>query len=172
MINFFIKKSSSLPILKVELLVDGRNLYNGLLTNITGSTIFFSMEEENTGVKRILKDVASYEIQGSKVILSYQFSSHNTKKIGAYLGQFNISSNYGLQIFPITEKIKIGIIESIYDQGSVDCCSTDKPIVIIPSPTPSITLKLAGEVGVHGKSWSRVDEPKIACANLPNPTIG
>ena len=51
--DFFINQNSTLPILKLELIRDGRNDYKKFHDMIQNSDITFCMTELSTGIKRI-----------------------------------------------------------------------------------------------------------------------
>ena len=57
--DFYIKKSATLPILKMELINDGRNDYDAFHDRLQNSVITFCMEDINTGVKRIFYSSSS-----------------------------------------------------------------------------------------------------------------
>jgi len=77
---FQIKQNSTLPILKMELINDGRNDYNSFHDRIQNSTITFTMTDTNTGVKRICKEAncylkqPSHDCVGEEYFIGYQFS--------------------------------------------------------------------------------------------------
>jgi len=106
MTTFFIKKNSDLPKLQTELLFGGRNLYNSYLYDLTGSTIYFSMYDKHSGVKKILKSPTTYSVVDDSFIVSYQFNKNSIKNAGSYVGEFYIQTNYGdSEILPIEGKI-------------------------------------------------------------------
>ena len=140
MTTFFIKKNSDLPKLQTELLFDGRNLYNSYLYDLTGSTIYFSMYDKHSGVKKILKSPTTYSVVDDSFIVSYQFNKNSIKNAGSYIGEFYIQTSYGdSEIIPIDGKIDIEVIDSIFDTNTVSCCDVVKTISVIPTPTPSVT---------------------------------
>jgi len=118
--DFFIKQSATLPILKMELINDGRNDYDSFHNKIQNSTIKFCMIDTNTGVKRIggkdalciLKD-PSQDCVGEEYYIGYQFSEKETKKVGTYRGEFTITFNdgSGKLIVPIREDLIIHILD-------------------------------------------------------------
>ena len=140
MTTFFIKKNSDLPKLMVEVLLDGRNLYNRNDFNLTGSTVYFSMVDKTTGIKKILKDVVNVNQVNDSIILTYQFNKTTIKKTGSYLGEFFIQDSYGnYEILPIKDQINIEVIDSIFDGDSANCCISVDNTVVIPSPSPTST---------------------------------
>jgi hypothetical protein len=162
--EFFIKKNATLPLLKMQVVKDGRSDYNNMMDLIEESAIFFSMVDIDTGIPRISTRPAGFV---NKVLLDpnadpeyyvyYQFSSFDTRKEGRYEGQFLLRNDQGTLILPLRDKLFINIQESFIADGlSYDgncyvvefpCCNTTpKPpyttttttiCYIPPTPTPS-----------------------------------
>jgi hypothetical protein len=51
--EFFIKKNATLPLLKMQVVKDGRSDYNKMMDFIEESAIFFSMVNTETGIPKI-----------------------------------------------------------------------------------------------------------------------
>ena len=51
--EFFIKKNATLPLLKLQVVKDGRSDYNNFMELLETSTIFFSMVNSETGIPKI-----------------------------------------------------------------------------------------------------------------------
>lgn len=118
--NFFINKNATLPILKLELIKDGRNDYKKFHELIQNSNIYFSMSEVETGIKKIGKKPALCIIKepdsdctGEEYYLAYQFSEKETKKAGTFAGQFTLEflDGSGTLIVPIREELFIHVLE-------------------------------------------------------------
>lgn len=118
--EFFINKNSSLPVLKLELIQDGRNDFNKFFEKIQNADIFFSMTDVITGVKRIAKRKASTQLvlpqsdcTGEEYYLTYKFSQKETSVGGRYVGQFEIIflDGTGTLIVPIREELFINVLE-------------------------------------------------------------
>ena len=118
--EFHINKNSELPLLKLELIQDGRNDFQKFFEKIQNASIYFSMSDVTTGVKRIGKKrtgVALVEpvndCVGEEYYLTYKFSAKDTQKPGRYVGQFNIEfqDGTGNLIVPIREELFINILE-------------------------------------------------------------
>jgi hypothetical protein len=98
--DFFINKKATLPIMKLELIKDGRNDFHKFHEMIQNSDIYFCMSELETGKKVIGKAPALcilkeplYEgddCTEEEYYLAYQFSEKETKKAGTYVGEFII----------------------------------------------------------------------------------
>lgn len=117
--EFFINKNSTLPVLKLELIQDGRNDFHKFFELIQNADIYFTMTDVTTGIKRIGKKVAGTELVtpisciGEEYYIIYQFTSKETEKCGRYVGQFTIQFNdgTGTLIVPIREELFINILE-------------------------------------------------------------
>ncbi len=118
--EFFINKNSTLPVLKLELIQDGRNDFHNFFELIQNADIYFTMTDVVTGIKRIGKKVASTELVtpvsdcvGEEYYITYQFTERESEKAGRYLGQFTIEFNdgTGTLIVPIREELFINVLE-------------------------------------------------------------
>ena len=122
--DFHINKNSTLPILKLELIKDGRNDFHKFHEMIQNSDIFFCMSELDTGKKIIGKKTAMCILKEpdedddcleEEYYLAYQFSQKETKLTGTYVGQFIIEflDGSGTLIVPIRDTLYIHVL----DQG-------------------------------------------------------
>lgn len=121
--EFFINQHSELPVLRLELINDGRNDYRKFHDAIESADISFTMVNTDTGVIKIanekayiaLKDKDSCEKQ---YVIYYPWKKRDTREKGVYEGYFNISfddsltSEYttypkGDLVMPIREKLMI-----------------------------------------------------------------
>ena len=119
--NFFIKKESTLPLLKYPLKDDIRKKYNITDEMMENVAITFSMFDVNTGKYKIanvpasliLRDYAYLDQYNDyKYTLSYKFTTYQTSKEGMYYGEFCIDflGGCGGKIkLPVTEKLIINI---------------------------------------------------------------
>lgn len=128
--EFFIKKNATLPLLKMQVVKDGRSDYNLMMDAIEESAIFFSMVDTATGIPRINTRPAGFV---NKIMVNpdaepeyyvyYQFTGSDTKKEGRYEGQFLFRNDQGVLILPIREKLYINIQDSfIADDLQYDTC--------------------------------------------------
>ena len=118
--DFYINKNATLPVLKLELINDGRNDYGNFHDKIQNANITFCMTDKNTGVKRIgnkpglciLKE-PSPNCEGEEYYIGYQFSEKDTRKLGTYTGVFTIefNDNSGKLIVPIKDELYIHVLE-------------------------------------------------------------
>jgi hypothetical protein len=116
--EFFIKQNSELPILKMEVVRDGRTdswkLFDADLDN---ATIRFSMKEESTGIPKIIMNNAfiTEKTQDNPnapitYYIYYKWLLRDTKRKGRFLGEFSIINSMGELITPIRENLYINII--------------------------------------------------------------
>lgn len=118
--EFHINKNATLPILKLELIRDGRNDYQKFHEKIQNANIYFTMTDVITGVKRIAKKLANIQLVlpqsdcvGEGFYITYQFSKKETSHVGRYVGQFEIEflDGTGTLIAPIREELFINVLE-------------------------------------------------------------
>jgi hypothetical protein len=118
--DFHINKGATLPILKMELIKDGRYTYKEFNDKLQNSDIYFCMSDIVTGIKKIGKKPAicilksEYDgCEDEEYYLAYQFTSKDTSKAGTYVGNFTIVFNdgSGTLIVPIREELYIHVLE-------------------------------------------------------------
>jgi hypothetical protein len=118
--EFSINKNSTLPVLKLELIQDGRNDFQKFHDKIQNANIYFSMTDVITGVKRIAKkETGIQQVEpasdcvGDEFYLIYQFTERDTAVAGRYVGQFEIEflDGSGTLIVPIKDELFINILE-------------------------------------------------------------
>jgi len=93
--EFYIKKDSLLPILRMELIEDGRHDYNKFHELIQNSNITFTMVNRETGVTKIAKAPAYIKARENggcveQYVICYDWKKRDTKEEGNYIGEFNI----------------------------------------------------------------------------------
>jgi hypothetical protein len=117
--EFFINKGATLPVLKMELIQDGRNDFRSFFEKIQNADIFFSMTDVITGIKKIGKKLAFTELitpincTGEEYYIVYQFTEKETYAPGRYVGQFTIEflDGSGSLLAPIREELFINILD-------------------------------------------------------------
>ena len=116
--DFFIKQNSELPILKMEVVKDGRtNSYKVFDEELENSTIRFSMKDESNGIQKIMMNNA-YITEKKQInpdspkeyYIFYKWSKKETKRKGRYIGEFHIVNSMGEIILPIRETLFINIV--------------------------------------------------------------
>ena len=141
--EFYIRKNATLPYLKVLVHKDGRNQFNQFANDISGSTITFSMYDEETGVYKILDRPASIMSNGyinPEYYVYYDFRKTDTKKEGRFIGEFKIINFQGTIILPVRETLYINVLSSFADSDT--CCRPNRgePSIIFPTQTPKNTV--------------------------------
>ena len=129
MMEFIIKKGSVNPVLRMELIKDGRyDFKKAMIDNaIQDSVVKFYMKDVETGLLKVAKadaDIVLAQEEGceEKYILQYKWKERDTKKEGIYEGWFEIDFNgdlkeegvdypSGKMIVPIQEKLQIVILD-------------------------------------------------------------
>lgn len=123
--HFYINKDSELPILRMELIYDGRHDFNKFYDAIQDSTITFSMTNIDTNVMKVANEKAYIkrrEIDGcvEQYVICYDWRKRDTKERGTFEGVFTIHFNGNLKgesvtypkgdmILPIREKLLITV---------------------------------------------------------------
>ena len=124
--EFFIKQNATLPVLKMQVVKDGRSGYLQLMEDLAVSTIYFTMVEVETGIPKIVS--APAEIVNlilplgaePEYYIYFKFSSRDTNTPGRYVGQFLIKNDEGNLILPIREELYINIQPSFISETA--CC--------------------------------------------------
>jgi hypothetical protein len=127
--EFFIRENSLEPILKMQLVQDGRNDFDAFYDKLSNSSIKFSMRDEATGVYKILNQPGGI-VQKTRMAdnapteyyIYYRWLKKNVNKIGRYEGMFSIYLHdecTELKV-PIREDLFINITDS-FGQTSCDC---------------------------------------------------
>jgi hypothetical protein len=106
-------------VLKLELIQDGRNDFQKFHEKVQNASIYFTMTDVITGVKRIAKKPTGIEqvepvnCVGDEFYLTYQFTERDSSVSGRYVGQFEIDflDGTGTLIVPIREELFINILE-------------------------------------------------------------
>ena len=118
--NFNINKNSTLPVLNMELIKDGRYTYREFNDKIQNSNIYFTMSDLNTGVKVVGKQIATLTLKSQyngcedeEYYLTYQFTKKETSRPGTYIGNFTIEflDGSGTLVVPIQEELVINILD-------------------------------------------------------------
>lgn len=117
--NFFINKNSTLPLLKMELIQDGRHDFRDFHELIQNSNIYFSMTDIENGFKKVCRDTAGCALKENtcdeeeEYYITYQFTARQTNRPGTYRGQFEIEflDGSGTLIVPIREELFIQVLE-------------------------------------------------------------
>ena len=132
--DFNIKKNATLPLLKMQVVRDGRSEYQTFMDSLGDATIFFTMINEGTGIPKIVSKPA-YIVEvvndDSNALPEYyvyfKFTARDTNSVGRYVGQFLIKYNNGLLggiegnlILPLRDELYINVQESFIIDSP--CC--------------------------------------------------
>ena len=117
--EFYINTSATLPVLRMELISDGRNDYDNFYNAIKDADITFSMKDTETGILKIsnapvIPVLAENTGCEEKYILEYKWTERDTRKPGIYKGWFDIRfrgdiEEKGKLLVPIQEDLVIYI---------------------------------------------------------------
>jgi len=121
--NFFIKKDSTLPVLKFPLTQHTMEQYDITPDMLENVAVTFSMTEANTGLFRIANVAGNLVVNNDRpnypdeltYTLTYKFKLSQTRKAGRYLGEFKVDflgENCGKITLPTQNKINIQISDS------------------------------------------------------------
>jgi len=152
--EFFIKKNATLPLLKLQVVKDGRSDYNNFMELLETSTIFFSMVNSETGIPKITSRPAGFVEKifddpnaEPEYYIYYQFTKQDTSFEGRYEGQFLVKTFEGNVILPVREKLFIYVQESfIADDLEYNTCYTStfpccgNPVIVDNPNENTITI--------------------------------
>ena len=125
--EWYIKKNATLPVLKMQIVRDGRAGYIQLMQDLEVSTIFFSMVDVYNGIPKIVSApcyivplIFAEDGSQTEYYIYYQFRSRDTNTVGRFQGQFLIKNNDGNLILPIREELFINVQDSFISETA--CC--------------------------------------------------
>jgi hypothetical protein len=124
--EWFIKRNATLPVLKMEVVKDGRSDYMRFMESLEVSTIFFTMIDVNTGIPKIVSapcDIVSITLPegtDTEYYIYFKFTKRDTDTPGRYQGQFLIKNIDGDLIVPIREELYINVQDSFISETA--CC--------------------------------------------------
>ena len=180
--EFFIKKNATLPVLKLQVVKDGRSDYNSFMKTIEESAIFFSMVDVDTGIPKISSRPAGFV---EKILLDpnaspeyyiyYQFTNKDTNRIGRYEGQFMLRNDDGVLIVPIRESLFINVQESfIADDLEYSSCYVSEfpcclPYATTTTTNPPITSTTTTEPPVTTSTTTITPPPTTSTTTITPP---
>lgn len=137
--EFYIKKNSTLPLLLMQVVKDGRSDYDSFMNLLEVSSVFFSMVDIETGIPKITSRPAgivnkTFEDPNAEpeYYIYYQFTPRETNKVGRFEGQFMVRTPDGVLILPIREKLYVNVQDSFVadDLPYESCYVTEFPCCI------------------------------------------
>ena len=152
--EFFISKNATLPVLKLQVVKDGRSDYSKFMSMIEVSSVFFSMVNTETGVPKISSKTAGFVEKTfldpnaeTEYYLYYQFTNRDTNRVGRYEAEFLLRNPDGVLIVPMREKLYVNVVESFiaddlgYSTGytsNFPCCNNGT--LVSAATNPDYTL--------------------------------
>ena len=175
--DFFIKKNSTLPLLKLQVVKNGRNDYDNFMKTIELSSIFFSMVDVETGVSKINSRPAGFVEKTfidpnaePEYYIYYQLTSNDTNRIGKYEGQFMLRTDDGVLILPIREKLHIYVQESfIADDLEYETCYTSEFPCCVNGPYTTTTTTTP--CPSCGPCQPLTPTPTLTSTSTPTPSV-
>ena len=116
--EFFIKQNSNLPILKMDVVRDGRTeSWKEFYSILDNARLRFSMVSEEDGIQKVFMDNA-YLVEKERrnpdspveYYIYYKWKNKDTSKKGRFVGQFLITLENGDLVTPIRENLYINIV--------------------------------------------------------------
>lgn len=96
--EFYIKKGSALPVLRMEIFQDGRfDFKRSMIDNaLQDSDVTFSMKDRETGILKVSKSPAEIVLAKTdgceeRYIIQYKWKERDTRNEGIYDGWFEIN---------------------------------------------------------------------------------
>ena len=125
--EFYIKKNATLPLLKMQVVRDGRSEYQTFVDSLGDATIFFTMINEASGIPKIVSKPAYItEVVNDdpnalpEYYVYFRFTERDTNQVGMYSGEFLIHNDQGDLVLPLREELYIYIQESFIIKSP--CC--------------------------------------------------
>lgn len=115
--EFFIKQNSNLPVLKMDVVMDGRtDVHKNFYNNLENAKVRFSMKSEENGMQKIFMKKGLFALKTKtnpdspkEYYVVYKWGEKDTNKKGRYIGEFLIIFDDGELITPIRENLYINI---------------------------------------------------------------
>ena len=126
--NFFIRKNSNLPILKLKVINDGRNMYRTIYNRLENAAITFSMIDDDGNYKIFNKQGLLLPVdkeicqEDGEYYLGYEFTEKDTNKAGTYKAEFRINFlDEGVSlVVPIREDLYVNVLDS-FTKSQIVC---------------------------------------------------
>jgi hypothetical protein len=117
-VEFFIKQNTTLPIVKMDVVFDGRtDAGEEFYSVLDNATLRFSMISEDTGIPKISMKQAYIVAKDKRnpdapweYYIYYKWGAKDTNIKGRFLGQFLVVLESGELISPFRENLYINII--------------------------------------------------------------
>lgn len=177
--DFFIKKNATLPLLKLQVVNNGRSDFDNFMKTIELSAIFFSMVDVETGIAKITSKPAGFVEKTftdpnsePEYYIYYQLNSTDTNRVGKFEAQFLLRNDEGVLILPIREKLLVYVQDSFiandldYESCYVSefpCCVNGPYITTTTTSYPCLTPTIT-------PTSSQTPTPTPTPTKTPTPT--
>ncbi len=116
--EFFIQQNTTLPILKMDVIRDGRtDSWKDFYSILDNANIRFSMKSEDNGIQKIFmrpayltEKIRTNPDSPRQYYVYYKWTQKDTNKKGRYIGEFLLELENGELITPIVQNLYINII--------------------------------------------------------------
>lgn len=116
--EFYIKQNTNLPIIKMDVVMDGRtDAYEEMNSILDNATLRFSMVNEDTGLYKIFMKEAYLTTKDKRnpdspweFYIYYKWGLRDTNTKGRFIGEFLVVLENGELVSPIREELYINII--------------------------------------------------------------
>ena len=180
--EFFIKKGATLPVLKINVIKDGRSDYDRTMRFLEETDIFFSMVDTETGIPKfttrpagVMKKEQIDPTLEPEYYVYYQFTPKDTKSVGRYQGQFLFRNETGILTLPLNQNIFVNVTDSfiINDYEYQSCYVVDFPCCKsqpIPPPVPPIPTTTTSTIAPTTTSTTSIPVTTTSTTLGPEPT--
>jgi hypothetical protein len=126
--NFFIRKNSSLPLLKLKVINDGRKTYRSIYDRLENAAITFSMIDDNGNYKVFNKQALLLPVdkeicpEDGEYYLGYKFDVKDTNTAGTFKAEFKIDflDDGCTLVVPIREDLYVNVLDS-FTKSKIVC---------------------------------------------------
>lgn len=127
-LNFFIRKNSRLPILKMAVINDSRNTFRTIYDRLENAAITFSMIDENGNYKVFNKQALLLPVdkelckEDGEYYIGYKFDTKDTNTPGRYKAEFKIDflDDGCSLIVPIRDDLYVNVSDS-FTKSKIVC---------------------------------------------------
>jgi hypothetical protein len=180
--EFFIKKGATLPVLKINVIKDGRSDYDRTMRYLEETDIFFSMVDTETGIPKftsrpagVMKKEQLNTNLDAEYYVYYQFTPNDTKNVARYKGQFLFRNETGYLTLPLNQEIYVNVTDSfvINDFEYQSCYVVDFPCCKsqpLPPPIPPIPTTTTSTIAPTTTSTTSIPVTTTSTTLGPEPT--
>lgn len=126
--NFFIRRNSNLPILKLKVINDGRNTYRSIYDRLENAAITFSMTDDKGNYKIFNKQGLLLPVdkeicqEDGEYYLGYEFDLRDTNTAGTFKAEFKVDffDDGNSLIVPIREDLYVNVLDS-FTKSKIVC---------------------------------------------------